>query len=174
LVELFKGVYRFLFIERHGQSAILGYTKGLINEYYNNIKTSERNFVSTKHLKMEKKLQNDFDLSLSFQSSGSAADTEKLGGIKKINYSGDQFTITEALPGVYCGGVQYYDLKDINFINNTGMADLIDLLRSLLKKGVEVQFVNVNEKIKSRIASMGLDHIINCSEMQKIEKAILL
>jgi ABC-type transporter Mla MlaB component len=71
---------------------------------------------------------------------------------------------TKKIPGVYWHGVQYYDLKDLNFINNTGMAHLIDLMKSLLEKGIEARFVNVNEKIQSKIKSMGLDHIINCGE----------
>ena len=74
----------------------------------------------------------------------------------------EEFT-TDKLGGVYLQGIQYYDLKNINFINNTGMATLIELLKSLLKKEIEVQFVNVNEKIKDQIKSMGLDNILNCS-----------
>lgn len=71
---------------------------------------------------------------------------------------------TGKLAGVYCHGVQYYDLSGVQFINNTGMAILIDLLKSLLEMGVEVQFVNVDEKIKAKIKQMGLDKIINCGE----------
>jgi ABC-type transporter Mla MlaB component len=82
--------------------------------------------------------------------------------VKSINFSGDQIMITDELAGVYCQGVQYYDLKDIGFINYNGMANLIDFLKSLLEKGIEVQFVNVNENIKSKIKSTGLEHILNC------------
>jgi anti-anti-sigma regulatory factor len=42
------------------------------------------------------------------------------------------------------------------------MASLIDLLKSLLKQGVETQFVNVNDSIKAKIRSLGLDRILNC------------
>ena len=70
--------------------------------------------------------------------------------------------ITDELPGVYCQGVQYYDLKNIVFINYNGMSSLIGFLKSLLEKGIEVQFVNVNEKIKEKIKSIGLEHILNC------------
>jgi ABC-type transporter Mla MlaB component len=73
-------------------------------------------------------------------------------------------TETEAndtrLSGVYCQGVQYYDLRGVKHINNTGMAILIDLLKSLLEMGVEVQFVNVDEKIKNRIRELGLEKIL--------------
>jgi ABC-type transporter Mla MlaB component len=71
---------------------------------------------------------------------------------------------TGKLAGVYCEGIQYYDLKGVQFINNTGMAILIDLLKSLLEMGVEVQFVNVDEKIKIRIKELGLEKIINCGD----------
>jgi ABC-type transporter Mla MlaB component len=82
--------------------------------------------------------------------------------VKSINLSGDQIVITDELPGVYCHGIQYYDLKNIAHINYNGMANLIDFLKSLLENGVEVQFVNVNEKIKNKIQSMGLQHILTC------------
>src|SRR5690349_6340143 len=42
------------------------------------------------------------------------------------------------LSGVYFEGVQYYDLNGVQYINNTGMAILIDLLKALLEMGVEV------------------------------------
>jgi ABC-type transporter Mla MlaB component len=86
----------------------------------------------------------------------------------------DQFNFNSGkLAGVYCQGIQYYDLSEMRHINNTGMATLIDLLKSLLEMGVEVQFMNVDEKIKQKIKEMGLEKIINCSP-QKIEKRILL
>lgn len=73
-----------------------------------------------------------------------------------VGHTGDM------LPGVYCQGVMYYDLSNVHYLNNTGMAILIDLLKSLLEMDVSVQFVNVDEKIKARIKEMGLDDIINC------------
>ena len=65
------------------------------------------------------------------------------------------------LSGVYCKGVQYYDLNNILFINNTGLANLISLIKSLLKRGVVVKFVNANKIIKEKIKSFGLDKFIN-------------
>jgi ABC-type transporter Mla MlaB component len=90
-------------------------------------------------------------------------DEIKNRGIKSINLLGSQLVITAELSGVFCQGVQYYDLKNILFINNAGMANLIDLLKSLLRQGVQVQFVNVNEKIKQKIKEMGLEHVLICS-----------
>ncbi len=83
--------------------------------------------------------------------------------MKCINLSGDQVVVTSELSGVYCEGVQYYDLQNILFINNTGMANLLDLLKALLKQGVDMQFVNVNEKIKDKIKSLGLENILHCA-----------
>jgi anti-anti-sigma regulatory factor len=80
---------------------------------------------------------------------------------KEMRHTRDQ------LPGVYCQGVMYYDLSNVHYINNMGMAILIDLLKSLLEMNVSVQFVNVDEKIKARIREMGLDNIINCGENTK-------
>lgn len=84
-------------------------------------------------------------------------------GIKSINLLGSQLVITAELSGVFCQGVQYYDLKNILFMNSAGMANLIDLLKSLLRQGVQVQFVNVNEKIRQKIKEMGLEHVLICS-----------
>jgi anti-anti-sigma factor len=80
--------------------------------------------------------------------------------IAAIRERGDQ--LEDKLPGVLCQGVQYYDMKHVHFINNTGLVGLVNLLKSLLKRGVEVRFVNVCESIKRRIRSMGLDNILNC------------
>ena len=82
-------------------------------------------------------------------------------GIKVIHLVDEEWVIRE-LPGVRCENVQYYDLKNIGFINNTGLAKLIELLRSLLKNDMQVQFVNVSVQIRQRIGAMGLQHILNC------------
>jgi ABC-type transporter Mla MlaB component len=92
----------------------------------------------------------------------------KNGGVAEKIRSNEMFRIvgqhpTDELSGVCIEGVHYYDFKNIHFINNTGMASLIDLLKCLLKQGVKIQFVNVNEKIKNKIKSMGLENILNCS-----------
>ncbi len=82
--------------------------------------------------------------------------------IKLLNLSGDEVMVTNEIPGVFIQGVQYYDLKNIGSINYTGMANLIDFLKSLLEQDIEVKFVNVNDKIKSKIKSIGLEHILHC------------
>ena len=80
----------------------------------------------------------------------------------EVSYQQQQMSETPELPGVYLSGTQYYDLKNIYFMDNTGIANLIDLLKSLLEKNVEVQFVNVTEKIKNKVRSLGLDKILIC------------
>jgi ABC-type transporter Mla MlaB component len=89
--------------------------------------------------------------------------------LKSIHLSADGLIIMDEpveianeVAGVYVKGIQYYDLQNVHFINNTGMAHLIDLLRSLLEHGTEVKFVNASEEIKNKIRTMGLDHILNC------------
>ncbi|MDO9184586.1 MAG: STAS domain-containing protein [Bacteroidia bacterium] len=67
------------------------------------------------------------------------------------------------LSGIYFQGTQYFDFKNVYFINNTGIANLIDLVKSLLRQDVVIKFVNVSEKIKDKFKSMGLEFIFNCS-----------
>ncbi len=83
--------------------------------------------------------------------------------IQNVNLLSDQQEKNEQLSGVFCKGVQYFDFKNIDFINNSDLANLIDLLKSLLKQGITLQFVNVNKKIKEKIRAMVLENILNCS-----------
>lgn len=82
---------------------------------------------------------------------------------QSIHLSEDKLGRVLNLSGVQCQGVQYYDLKNVLYINNTGLANFIDLLKTLIKKGLSLRFVNVNDKIKEKIRSMGLDKVLNCS-----------
>lgn len=95
-----------------------------------------------------------------------ASFVNKEEAIKKIRLN-ELFQLSESpmdeLAGVCIGGVHYYDFKNVHSINNTGIATLIDILKCLLEKGVKVQFVNVNEKIKNKFKSMGLENILNYS-----------
>jgi hypothetical protein len=91
-----------------------------------------------------------------------ASENKVAGVIRDVIMIGDRPIVMRELSGVYFEGTQYYDFRNILFINNNGMANLIELLKSLLENGTEVRFVNVNEKIKTQIKSMGLDHILNC------------
>src|SRR3989344_7391034 len=71
----------------------------------------------------------------------------------------DEYPMDE-LAGVCIDDVHYYDFKNIQFINSTGVASLIDLSKCLMLHGIRIQFVNVNEKIKNKIKSMGLENIL--------------
>ena len=75
----------------------------------------------------------------------------------------DKLEKESELSGVLCEGIQYYDFKNIPFISNTGLASLIRILKSSLKQGIKLKFVNVNKRIKQKIKTMGLDRFINCS-----------
>jgi ABC-type transporter Mla MlaB component len=84
-------------------------------------------------------------------------------GIESTNQTYDKIKDEVKLSGVLYNGVQYYDLKNAPFINNSGLASLICLLKSLLKKGISLRFVNVNNNVKEKVKAMGLDKFINCS-----------
>jgi hypothetical protein len=69
----------------------------------------------------------------------------------------------KALAGVLCQGVQYYDFKNVPYINNNGLASLIRILKASMKNGIKLKFVNVNKRIQIKIKTMGLDKFIHCS-----------
>lgn len=87
--------------------------------------------------------------------SASADESEK-------NELTDELAQNTVLSGVFFNGVQYYDFSRIRFINSNGIANLISILRSLLKQGIQVQLVNVSKKIKDKLTALGLDNIIKC------------
>ena len=60
-------------------------------------------------------------------------------------------------------GILTYDLSNVLSINNTGLAHMIDLIKSSLKNGIEVQFINLTEKVKAKIKMMGMFQLINCN-----------
>jgi anti-anti-sigma regulatory factor len=106
-----------------------------------------------------------------FESHKLRPESEEKINVKRIQQNGDILTIKNELmlktefnelAGVYFHGTQYYDLKNVRFINNTGIANLIDLLKTLLQQNVEVKFVNVCQPVKDKIKSMGLENILNC------------
>lgn len=82
----------------------------------------------------------------------------------KLDLAGNKRVSIEALAGVFYKGKQYYDFKDFNFITNAGLARLVEFLRQKMYKGIEVRFINVNERIQEKIKAMGLEHILHCNE----------
>lgn len=86
--------------------------------------------------------------------------------LSDINLEGGRWISEEKFPGMKAN-IRYYDLKNVLFISNTDIATLIELLKSLLVQGIEVQFLNASDKIKSKIKNLGLDHILICDEETK-------
>jgi len=92
--------------------------------------------------------------------------------IKRIELLGNRISIKDEpmtkrefheLAGAYFQGTQYYDFRNVHYVNNTGLANLIDLLKSMLVQGIEVKFVNVNPEVKEKIKAMGMEKVFNCS-----------
>jgi len=83
--------------------------------------------------------------------------------LNSLGIPDDKLERESELSGVLCKGIQYYDFKNIPFISNTGLASLIRILKSSLRQGIKLKFVNVNKRIKQKIKTMGLDKFINCS-----------
>jgi anti-anti-sigma regulatory factor len=62
---------------------------------------------------------------------------------------------------VYHKGIMYYDFSKVKFINNSGIADIIDLVKSWIDLGAEVRFTNVSEEIKRKLRESELEGIID-------------
>jgi anti-anti-sigma regulatory factor len=62
---------------------------------------------------------------------------------------------------VYHHGIMYYDFSKVKYINNSGMADLIDLVKSWIELGAEVRFINVGEDVKRKLKESELEGIID-------------
>lgn len=67
------------------------------------------------------------------------------------------------LPNARFGGMIYYDFRDVTYISNCGMARLIEHVKLLLEKGIEIRLINISDKLKTQISSLGLDHVIHCN-----------
>jgi anti-anti-sigma regulatory factor len=68
---------------------------------------------------------------------------------------------TEDLAGAFFQGVYYYDMANVKYINNTGIADLINLVKDWMDQGTEVKFINVRDEIKNEFKRLGLVNIID-------------
>jgi ABC-type transporter Mla MlaB component len=135
--------------------------------------TSTQEGRGQKHLEAEKKISTNI-MSIRLSKDGLIfKDFESAHSSTTISEPNNYHYHTDRLAGVYCEGIQYFDLSSVTYINNTGMATLIDLLKSLLEMGVDVQFVNVDQKIKEKIKEAGLEKIINCTG-KHLEKTVLL
>jgi hypothetical protein len=79
-----------------------------------------------------------------------------------INFTSDPWTISGEIAAYYHCGMLFYDLEKVTFINNTGIAKILEALKSHLKENIEVRFINVNNRIRQRIQTLALDHILIC------------
>lgn len=59
--------------------------------------------------------------------------------------------------------IEYHDMGKLGFINNSIIAELIRMVRSALKQGRELRFINVPAALSMMIRKMGLSDIIKCS-----------
>ncbi len=66
----------------------------------------------------------------------------------------------DELPGIYVDNLCYFDLHDLHYLNNTGIANLIDLVKFLSEAGLEVRFVNVADALMEKLKTLGLDQIM--------------
>jgi ABC-type transporter Mla MlaB component len=73
------------------------------------------------------------------------------------NHEGNKY------PGVTCGRIQYYDLKNVKMLSNSDTAKLIHIVKSFMQSGKEVIFINANNKIKNKIRQMELSQILKCT-----------
>ncbi len=114
----------------------------VINEHVEDLHTSKKNYFVLDSFALNEQIQLNKKQEELFESRG-------------------EYTSKE-IAGLYFQGTQYFDLKDVHFINNTGIANLLDILRSQLEEGIEVKFVNVNTTVKNKFKSLGLECIFNC------------
>ncbi|MEW6468844.1 MAG: STAS domain-containing protein [Bacteroidota bacterium] len=78
---------------------------------------------------------------------------------EELFQSGSEYP-TRELAGVYFNGIQYFDFTHVPYLSNSEMARLVNLLKSLLKKGIEIKLVNASAQIQQKIRSMGLESIL--------------
>lgn len=54
------------------------------------------------------------------------------------------------------------DLKNVVYFTNSLAAGLFNKARDLMKKGIDVKFVNVPEAMRTLVRKLGLNDVINC------------
>jgi hypothetical protein len=69
--------------------------------------------------------------------------------------------VKEEIPCIHCNGIKYYDLIKIKYLTNNDIVQLIEIIKSDIKIGKEICFINTNETIKKKIKSIKLEHLFN-------------
>jgi anti-anti-sigma regulatory factor len=80
--------------------------------------------------------------------------------IKQVYITGEERV--HVLSGVYHQGIMYYDMGNVKFINHSGIADLIELIKTWTELGTEVRFLFVRDDIRKKLKEYNLDQIIQC------------
>jgi hypothetical protein len=93
--------------------------------------------------------------------------------VREVHVLGEDWFIVDDLPDPGGRQVLFYDLKNIEFVNNNGLANLIRLVKPLMEKGIDVHFLNVSPNIKNKISSLGLDAVLDCIEIAGDEGILL-
>ena len=58
--------------------------------------------------------------------------------------------------------VRYHDVGNMEFLNSSGIAYLINIAKVWLNQGVEVRFLNVPADMKHTIKELELDDVVRC------------
>jgi ABC-type transporter Mla MlaB component len=85
---------------------------------------------------------------------------------ENMSYGSASMLAPETMPVVSPGQapkVEYLDMGKLSYITNSVIADLIRMVRSALKQGKELRFINVPATLKTIVKKMGLSDIIKCS-----------
>ena len=71
-------------------------------------------------------------------------------------------TIVYELRGGSKNNIIYYDFREISYLSNNDMYNLLLHIKELLFQKKDSRLVNVNSKIKKSITLLGLDKVIVC------------
>lgn len=58
------------------------------------------------------------------------------------------------------------NMKDVSYLDSTGIGVFVGLFKQLKKNGGELQLVDLSERVKRLFQITGLSHILNISEMK--------
>ncbi len=67
---------------------------------------------------------------------------------------------SEAMGSVHFRNTLFYDVGSIDHVNNAGIMDLLDLIKTWSEIGTEVFFVNAKPTLKEKITELNLEKII--------------
>ena len=68
--------------------------------------------------------------------------------------------VSEAMGSVHFRNTIFYDIGNIDHVNNAGIIDLLDLIKTWSEIGTDVFFVNAKPTLKEKITELNLEKII--------------